>query len=71
MKQFELKKERQNAVIVHHVHKGDTITSGGRKCHFCENISYDDCHYCGKPACKSHGKMFGDNFFCKDHYHMA
>lgn len=71
MNHFKAKKEGQEDTIVYHVHEEETITSGGRKCHFCDKISYDDCHYCRKPACKIHGKMFGDNFYCKEHYNMA
>lgn len=45
-----------------------TILMGGKECYKpgCTKISEDDCMYCGKPVCNSHGRPKGDYFACKE-----
>jgi len=33
----------------------------------CDNPPYGDCYVCGRNACRSHGVVKGDYFFCLSH----
>lgn len=46
----------------------ETTIMGGKECYKpgCTKISEDDCMYCGKPVCNSHGRPKGDYFACKE-----